>query len=126
MDNRPGAIHSPMLRPMTPTPRPDAAVAREQDALRIYAEHPLDDGDALLLLDDTVCLELTGLADRWDEVGRRNLVQIIEASARRVLVAIARDRGRLLPCDYQLWRELHQDLRDTQVELLPVRALPAA
>ena len=115
-----------MLRPMTPTPRPDAAVAREQEALRIYAEHPLDDGDTLLLLDDTVCLELTGLADHWDEVGRRNLVQIIEASARRVLVAIARDRGRLLPCDYQLWRELHQDLRDTQVELLPVRALPAA
>ena len=43
-----------------------------------------------------------------------------------VLVAIARDRGRLLPGDYQLWRELHQDLRDTDVDLLPVRSLPAA
>ena len=115
-----------MLGLMTPTPRPDAAVAREQEALRIYAEHPLDDGDTLLLLDDAVCLELTGLADHWDEVGRRNLVEIIEASARRVLVAIARDRACLLPGDYQLWRELHQDLRGTQVDLLPVRALPAA
>lgn len=89
-------------------------------------EHPLDDGDTLLLLDDTVCLELTGLADHWDEGGLRNLVEIIEASARRVLVAIARDRACLLPDDYQLWRELHQDLGGTQVDLLPVRALPAA
>lgn len=115
-----------MLGLMTPNPRPDADVAREQEALQIYAEHPLDDGDTLLLLDDTVCLELTGLADHWDEVGRRNLVQVIEAGARRVLVAIARDRARLLPGDHQLWRELHQDLRGTEVELLPVRALPAA
>ena len=86
----------------------------------------MDDGDAVLLLDDEVCLEFTGMADGWDEDGRRRLVELLGATARRVLVAIARDRGRLLPGDYQLWRELHQDLRDTDVDLLPVRSLPAA
>lgn len=115
-----------MLERMTPTPRDPSEFSREQEALRLYAEHPLDDGDALLLLDDDVCLELTGLADGWDEVMRRRLVELLGRGARRVLVAIARDRGRLLPSDYQLWRELHQDLRGTDIDLLPVRALPAA
>ena len=99
---------------------------REQQALRIYADTPLEDGDAVLLLDETFCLELEGLADAWDEVGRRNLVEVLRRSAERVVVAIARDRSRLLPSDYQLWRDLHADLRDRDVDLLPVRALPAA
>ena len=99
---------------------------REQQALRIYAEHPLEDGDAVLLLDGEVCLEVAGLADHWDDIGRRNLVDILRTGSHRVLVAIARDRCRLRPSDYQLWRDLHSDVRDAQIELLPVRALPAA
>ena len=99
---------------------------RNEQALRIYAEHPLPAGDAVLLLDDTVCLELERLADSWDEEGRRDLVSILTTTSRRVLLAIARPRSDLLPRDYQLWREVHEDLRHTDVELLPVRALPAA
>ncbi len=99
---------------------------RDEQALRIYTDHPLDDGDAVLLLDGTVCLELQRMADAWDDLGRRHLVDILTASSKRVLVAIARDSARLLARDYQLWRELHEDLRGTDVELLPVRALPAA
>ena len=99
---------------------------REQQALRIYVEHPLEDGDAVLLLDGAVCLEVTGLADSWDDIGRRNLGDMLRKTSQRVLVAIARDRSRLLPGDYQLWRDLHTDLRDASIELLPVRALPAA
>lgn len=98
---------------------------REEQALSIYIDHPLDDGDAVVLLDGTACLELAHMADDWDDLGRRNLVSILTAS-QRVLVAIARERSRLLPRDYQLWRDLHHDLRGTDVELLPVRALPAA
>lgn len=100
--------------------------SRARAALRIYADTPMDDGDAVLLLDDEVCLEFGGMTKGWDDESRRHLVQMLDASASRVLLAIARDGGALLPCDYQLWRELHEGLRNTRVELLPVRALPAA
>ena len=98
----------------------------EEQAFQIYENDPLADGDALLLLDGTVCLELAGLADSWDDLGRRNLVEILTTTSRRVQVAIARERSDLRPDDYKLWRELHESLRDTGVELLPVQALPAA
>ena len=94
--------------------------------LRTYTDAPLADGDAVLLLDGEVCLELQGMADQWDDLGRRNLVSILVQTSERVLVAIARPRGELRPSDHQLWRDLHQDLAGTDVDLLPVRALPAA
>jgi hypothetical protein len=104
----------------------DAGTEGEDDVLRIYADAPMVDGDAVLLLDGEVCLELQGLADAWDDVGRRNLVSILVQTATRVRVAIARPRAELRPSDYQIWRDLHSDLAGTDVDLLPVRALPAA
>jgi len=98
----------------------------EDEVLRIYADAPMTDGDAVLLLDGEVCLELQGMADEWDDVGRRNLVSILTQTSQRVLVAIARPKAELRPSDYQLWRDLHRDLAGTEVDLLPVRALPAA
>lgn len=94
--------------------------------LQIYADHPLDDGDAVLLIDGEVCLEIERLADEWDEVLRSTTAQVLLSTADRVQVAIARPSAVLLASDYQLWRDLHADLRDSAVELLPVRALPAA
>ena len=94
--------------------------------LQAYVQDPLEDGDALLLLDDMVYLELQGLADAWDDVGRRTLVDLLTTTSRRVVVAIARTGGELLPDDYRIWRELHELLRDTEVDLQPVRVLPSA
>ena len=99
---------------------------RLAEVLRIYADHPLDDGDAVLLIDDEVCLEIEDLADEWDAVRRSSTTGILLSTARCVQVAIARPRAVLLDRDYQLWRDLHADLRDSDVQLLPVRALPAA
>lgn len=108
---------------MTTTPlAPDD---REQQALLLYDDDPLDDGDAVLLLDGTTCLEVERLADEWDVAGGRALVDVLRR-VDRVLVAIARPGRELLPGDYRLWRDLHRELEDTDVELLPVRALPAA
>ena len=98
----------------------------EDGVLRIYADAPMADGDAVLLLDGEVCLELQGMADEWDDLGRRSLVSVLVQTSRRVLVAIARPRAELRPSDYQLWRDLHRDLAGSEVDLLPVRALPAA
>lgn len=97
------------------------------DVLRIYADDPLDDGDAILLfLDERTCVEIAGLAREWDQQLRENTAYILRQTGRRVQVAIARADGQLLPADFQLWRDLHAELRDADVELLPVRALPAA
>ena len=100
--------------------------SRAEHALRIYADAPMSDGDVLLLLDDTVCLEFEQLTACWDAVSRRHLAEVVGSTASRALLAVAREGGELLPADYQLWRDLHEDLRATSVELLPVRALPAA
>lgn len=97
------------------------------EALRIYADNPMRDGDvALLLLDEKVCVEVEGLASHWDPVLRENTAHIVREAAQRVVVCIARRHRKLRDSDYQLWRDLHADLRDSEVRLLPVRALPAA
>lgn len=108
---------------MTTSPYDDAAL---NNVLRIYEENPMGDGDAVLLLDSEVCLELEGLADHWDDQLRVSTAGILRETARAVLVAVARPRGVLLPGDYRLWRDLHADLREADVALLPLRALPAA
>ena len=99
---------------------------RLAELLEIYADDPLENGDALLVLDDRVCLEIEGLADHWDHVLRRNTASVVRETSTSVLVLIARTGAELLDTDYQLWRDLHADLRDSDVQLLPVRALPAA
>lgn len=99
---------------------------RLADLLDVYADHPLDDGDVVLVLDDQVCLEVEGLAEHWDPLVRRNTAKIVRETSTSVLVLIARAERTLLDRDYQLWRDLHADLRDTDVQLHPVRALPAA
>ena len=96
------------------------------EILSIYTDHPLDEGDAVLLLDDKVCLEIEQLATEWDDVLRHKTAQVVRSSASRALVHIARPDGVLRDSDYQVWRDLHADLRDSDVDLLPVRALPAA
>ncbi len=99
---------------------------RLAELLQIYNDDPLDDGDAVLLLDDKVCLELEQLATEWDHVLRSNTADLPRSTATRVLVLIARPGGVLRHDDYQLWRDLHADLRSTDVQLLPVRGMQAA
>ena len=96
------------------------------EILAVYAEHPMRDGDVALVLDEKVCLEVEGLAREWDPVLRANTAEIVRTTSQRVVVLIARRHSRLRASDYQLWRDLHADLRDSEVQLLPVRALPAA
>ena len=83
-------------------------------------------GDVLFLLDGKVCMEITGLAARWDDVVRSNTAGVLRKTARRVVVAIARPEATLLPGDLQLWQDLRDDLLGSDVTLLPVQALPAA
>ena len=111
---------------MTTTPAAPYDSARLAEVLQAYADDPLEDGDAVLLVDDVVCLEVAGLARAWDDVLRRSTGAVLRETASQVVVAIARRDAELAPSDYRLWRELHEELRGSAVELLPVRALRAA
>ena len=100
---------------------------QEQGVLRAYEEHPMAAGDAVLLLDDEVCLELAGLGDQWTDGGSAPLLRILAGTGcRSVRLLVARPGAELLASDYQLWRELHAGLRDTGTELRTLWALPAA
>lgn len=124
MDTRGDTLaHRSMLLRMTREP---VHHDREEQALGVYRDAPLQDGDAVVLIDRQVCLELEQLATEWDDVLSRNLIKVLRGAAARVLVAVARDGEVLRPSDYQLWRDLHVGLRDAGVDLLPIRALPAA
>ena len=111
------------MGPMTTYPYDDDTLT---NMLHIYADDPMDDGDAVLLLDSKVAVEMEGLADHWDAQLRTNTAGILRETARTVVVAVARRDAVLRPSDYQLWRDLHDELRDGDVALLPLRALPAA
>lgn len=113
--------HAPV---MTTTPPYDDD--RLEAVLRIYADDPLDDGDAVLFLDGKVCLEITGLASDWDSVMSSNTASILRQTARSVVVAIARTGATPQPGDFQLWRDLHAELRGSEIELHPLHVLPAA
>lgn len=98
---------------------------RTETALRIYADHPLEDGDAVLLLDGKVCMEVEGLADAWDDVLRTHTAGVLRETAKSVVLAIARRGADLGVEDYRIWRELHEALRGSAVDLHPLQALPA-
>ena len=123
VDNRHGGLRLAMLTGMKTFIDP---LAQERRALETYYDDPLEPGDAVLLLDNATCLEITGLADDWCDVTRDNLLNVLTTSAKRVVVAVARPGYELAPRDYQLWRDLHTGLRDSGIDLLPLRALPAA
>lgn len=92
--------------------------------LEIYAGAPMPAGDAALLLDNKVCVEIERLATEWDAELCRNTAFILRETTSNVIVAIARPGGALLPQDYQLWRDLHREPRGSAVELQPRRVGP--
>lgn len=97
----------------------------ERLALQIYDEEPMQDGDAVLLLDGGVCLELIQLADEWEATDLPMLREVMSTS-RRVVLAIAR-RGRDLQCtDLELGELLRAELAAAGVDMPPVHVLSAA
>ena len=96
------------------------------EALEVYLQYPMDDGEAVLLLpDDGICLELGPLP------GQDRLPDHAAALARaltgsRALLAVARRGRRPRPADLLLWTELCAALSGTGTALLPLELLPAA
>ena len=85
----------------------------------------MPDGDAVLVIDDAVCMELQGLADHWDARIRRNLADILSTTCTSVVLAVARKHGDLHPQDHAMWADLREELLGSSVTLLPLRGLPA-
>lgn len=118
-----GAGDRCILRLMSPPPYDDETMAQ---VLQIYADAPMREGDAALLLDHKLCVEVERMANEWDDELCRNTAYILRETTTSVVVAIARPGASLLPQDFQLWRDLHRELRGSAVDLQPLRALPAA
>ena len=93
--------------------------------LHRYEVNPLDDGDVVLFLDDKLSVEVDQLAEEWDAELCASVARTVRETARRLQVLVSRENGDLRASDYQLWRDLHAALRDSAVELAPVRPLPA-
>lgn len=96
------------------------------DILAVYDDHPMSDGDAVLLLDQKVALEVEGLADNWCAELREGIAQAVRAHSRSVQLAVARPQRVLRPGDHALWADLREELLGDGVEVLPVFALNAA
>lgn len=92
------------------------------EALEVYRQSPLDDGEALLLLpEDAVCLELGPVPDPAS-AGRL----LAGVTGGTVLFAVARRGRRPHPGDLLLWTALCAALDREGRTLLPLEVLPAA
>jgi len=96
---------------------------RESTALEIYTEHPLQDGDVVLLLDGKRILEINGLADHWQEARDGVLHTLTTNARRRVLLAVTRRGADLHGGDHALWADLRASLEASRIQVLPVQAL---
>ncbi|MCW2779128.1 MAG: hypothetical protein JWN17_2853 [Frankiales bacterium] len=93
------------------------------EALAVYLQFPMDEGEAVVVLpDEQVCLEVgvvTGASCRVaDLVGR--------TGSATALLAVARRGRRPRPADLVLWSELCAALDGSVTTLLPLQVLPAA
>ncbi len=92
------------------------------DALELYRQSPLDDGDTVLVLPGGAgCFELGPLPDPGATAA---LVQ--GAPGDVVLLAVARTGRRPRPDDLLLWAGLVRSLARSGRTLLPLEVLPAA
>ncbi len=98
---------------------------RTTGALEIYEQYPMEDGDAVILLDDTVCLELEQPGRAPDRTLLDGLVHALRTSASVVVLAVARTGRRPRPADLLLWTELCAALADSGAQLRPLVLLPA-
>lgn len=94
--------------------------------LQTYVDIPLDDGDAVLLLDGTVCLEIGRLTEDWSPEHRAGLVEMLVATCTTVLLALARPGRAARPADLIVWAELRDALAERDLLLLPLALLPTA
>lgn len=93
-------------------------------ALAAYDTFPMDEGDAALLLDEAVCLEVEQLAVDWDDELVKSLASTL-LSASKVRLLVARRGGRPLPSDVRLWTALRLALAG-RVEVQPLTTMRAA
>lgn len=97
------------------------------DIVSIYRDHPMPDGDAVLLLEELhVATEVEGLADHWDQTLCRNLASVLrELGAQEVQIGIARAHEVLQARDHQLLGDLREELAGSGILVRDLLALPA-
>jgi hypothetical protein len=98
-----------------------------EDLRKIYVDHPLDNGDAIVVTDAKVVVQFDALGDRWDPALRRNVAFVLKhMEVKEVLLAVARPEADLLPQDHAMWADLREELLGTSITVHPPHGLPAA
>jgi len=97
------------------------------DILTAYRDHPMLDGDVVLLVEELkLATEIEGLADHWDSVLCRNVAHVLrEIGAHEVTLGLARPGAVLQPRDHQLLGDLREELAGSGVVVRDLLALPA-
>jgi hypothetical protein len=98
------------------------------DILAAYRDHPMQDGDVVLLVEELkLATEIEGLADHWDSVVCRSTALVLqELGAHEVVLGVARAHAVLQPRDHQLLGDLREELAGSGVVVCDLLALPAA
>lgn len=100
--------------------------AKERQALETYEDCPTDDGDLILLLDETMVLEIEGGADHWDQIRPLAFLTQLQGRAQRLLPCIARPGADLTASDRALWAQMREAGGQVGIEVAPLQALRAA
>ena len=101
--------------------------AMNPDILSAYRDHPMQDGDVVLLVEELrLATEISGLADHWDTVLCRSTARVLrEIGARDVVLGIARAHCALRSSDHRLLGDLREELAGSGVVVGDLLALPA-
>lgn len=98
-----------------------------EHVVKAYTDYPTGNGDVLILTDDKIVQEVTGLADQWDPVLRRNIAEVLrEVGVSEVALLVARPEGIPLPQDHAMWADLRDELQGSAIVVHPLEGLPAA
>jgi hypothetical protein len=98
-----------------------------EDILAAYRDSPMDNGDATIVTDLELVIEVGGMADLWDRVAGRNLCEVLrESGAQEIALAIARPESALLPQDHAMWADIREELHGSGIAIRDPIGLPAA
>lgn len=102
-------------------------MAQWKDIESVYVDHPLDNGDALIITDMDFVQQVDGLADHWEPKVRQFVTDILRRiDPLEVVLAVARPDADLLPQDHAMWADLREELLGSGITVHPPKALPAA
>jgi hypothetical protein len=98
-----------------------------EEVLAAYRRTPMDNGDAAIVTDLDLVIEVEGMGDLWDRVAGSNICRVLrETGAQEIALAVARPESELLAQDHAMWADIREELLGAGIILRDPIGLPAA